>query len=173
MDNSFFKYLQILEILAFFSGFPLIYLLVSFISDRSGKKNGIGNRLYALLPFVYAVIGILFVGLQLKKLYPDFSSSHISAEIQNSFLAIWGVSTLLFFIPVLNKKPVFSLLHSLVFLFVIVYKFYIQLSTSTPDNDVLKNYIRVYTDSIILGAVVLGVLIISYYSVKFFRQKIS
>jgi len=34
MDNSFFSHLQLLELMAFFSGYPLVYAVIIFIDGK-------------------------------------------------------------------------------------------------------------------------------------------
>jgi len=173
MDDSFFRYLQLLEIFAFFTGYPIIYAFVAFLKGNAKSKTTFRNTIFILLPFAYATVGLLYMGLQLKKLYPDFTLAHITAEIHNPFLTIWGLLSLLFWIPVLSKKPIISLFHSLVFFFLLVKNFYLQLISATPDNDFIKNYMRVYSDSIIVNIGVLFSLLIISYIIRFIKKKNS
>lgn len=170
MGENFFKYIQQLEIFAFFSGYPIVYAIAAFI--RGNKlTTGIRNALFILTPFAYAIIGVLYFGLQLKKYYPNYSLAHLAQEIQNPFLTVWAFSSLLFWIPSLNKKPIISLLHGLVFFFVIAKNFYLQFRSPEPDNDVIKNYIRVYSDSILLNSGVLISLLIIYLTIRRIKKK--
>ncbi len=50
MDNSFFSYLQRIELLAFFSGYPLIYTLIVFTAGNQRSKNNFISSLISLLP---------------------------------------------------------------------------------------------------------------------------
>ena len=70
MDDSFFAYLQQLEIMVFFSGYPLVYALVIAAAGKKPATNSIGHKAVSVLPFAYALVGTLFLGFQLKKLYP-------------------------------------------------------------------------------------------------------
>ena len=173
MDDSFFKYLQQLEILAFFSGYPLVYALVAFFKSTARSKSSIRNRLFILLPFAYATVGLLYVGLQLRNLYPDYSIKHITSETQNLFFAIWGLLSLTFWIPAFSKRPVISLFHSLIFFYLLAKNFYLQLTSIVPDNAVLKNYMKVYLDSIFLIAGVLIVLLFIHSGIRLLRKKSS
>src|SRR5687767_9204037 len=167
------SYLQQLEILAFFSGYPLVYAVVAFLRTTAKSGSSIKNSAFILLPFSYTIVGILYLGLQLKNLFPDYSVRHIASQIQIPFFAGWALLSLAFWIPFLSKKPVLSLLHSLVFFYLIVKNFYLQLTSTEPDKHVLSNFMKVYSDSILLNTVVLIVLLIIYRGVKFFRQKAS
>ena len=164
MDNSFFAYLQRLELLAFFSGYPLIYTVIFFIAGNQPLKNSFKSRIVTLLPFAYALIGSLYLGLQLRKLYPDYSIENIHRTIQQPWLMIWGLLSILFWIPALGKKPIFSLLHSLVFFFLLVKDIFSQLSAPYKDN--IRNDMSVYTVSLLLnlGAIALIALLSFLYT---------
>jgi hypothetical protein len=149
MDNSFFGYLQQLELIAFFSAYPLVYAIVNVITGNSKKE--IFVRLPSLLPYTYALVGTLYLGLQLKNLYPDYSFENLRSIVQQPVLTIWALLSLLFWIPALAKKPVISLLHSFVFFFFILKDIFLQLFASSADKNILRNEMRVYTDSLLLN----------------------
>src|SRR5579863_8334717 len=115
MDNGLLSYLQKLELIGFFAGYPLIYAVVVFLGDSIKDKRGIMARVVSLLPFAYALVGVLFLGFQLKKLYPDYSMGHLKQAIQQPFLITWALTSILFWVPALSKKKVLSLVHSLIF----------------------------------------------------------
>ena len=168
MDNSFFEYLQQLELMAFFSGYPLLYVITFFLASHTNIKNNFSRRLVSVLPFAYALIGILYLGYLLKSLYPDYSVKNIKAFVQQPWLISWGLLSILFWIPALAKKKVLSLLHSLVFFFLLVRDLFIQLSASS-DKSIITNDMNVYTNSLLLniGALALIVLL----SFLFFTHK--
>lgn len=157
MDNSFFDYLQKLELFAFFSGYPLVYAVVSFIGNKNRLKTISKKGIDSLLPIGYALIGILFLGFQLKKLFPDYSLHNIVQTMQPPFLIVWGLFSILFFLPALNKKPVLSLVHSLVFFFFLLKDLFLHTFQSSIDKSVIKNDMKIYTDSLLLN---LGVFVI-------------
>lgn len=161
MDNSFFAYLQQIELMAFFSGYPLIYAVTLFIAGNQPLKNNFKSRIVSLLPFAYALVGTLYLGLQLKNLYPDYSIENIKLTMQQPWLIIWGLLSILFWIPALGKKTVLSLIHSLVFFFFLVRDLFLQLSASSADKDIVRNDMKIYTDSLLLnlGAFALIVLL--------------
>ena len=171
MANEMISYLQQLEILAFFSGYPLIYAIVAYLKSTATSKPTIKNSAFNLLPFEYATIGLLYVALQIKNLYPDYSIKHLSSEIQIPFFVCWALSSLVFLTPFFNKKPIVSLLHSLVFFYLIIRNFYLQLISIEPDKNVLTNLRRVYSDSLLLNATIFIVLLIIYYGARFLKQK--
>ena len=169
MDNSFFAYLQQLELMAFFSGYPLIYAVILFFAGNRELRNNFKGKVVTLLPFAYALVGTLYLGLQLKNLYPDYSVEHIKLTIEQPYLILWGLLSVLFWIPALGKKTVLSLIHSLVFFFFLVRDLFLQFSTSYSDKNIVRNDMKIYTISLLLniGAIAITVLV----SLLFNRDK--
>ncbi len=166
MENNLFSYLQLMELMIFFSGYPLLYVLVQAIASKPFIKNTSGYNIHKLVPYAYAMMGLLYLGLQLKNLYPDYSTAHIQSVVLNTWLQAWGLSAVLFFIPFLSKKPIYSLLHSLVFFFFLVRDLYMNI-VQTADRDLLKNDMNIYTYSIALNfaALFICILFVSIFSV--------
>jgi hypothetical protein len=160
MGNSFFEYLQQLELMAFFSGYPLLYAVILFIAGNKRSKNNFKSRMVLALPFAYALIGTLYLGLQLKKLYFNYSSGNVKQMMHLPYLMIWGLLSILFWIPSVSKKKVLSLIHSLVFFFFLLKDIVLQFASSADEN-ILKNDMRIYTISLLLnvGAFVLMLLL--------------
>ena len=151
MDNSFFAYIQQLELMAFFSGYPLIYSVVLYIAGTLRKKNNFKTRMVSLLPYGYALIGTLYLGDQLRNLFPDFSVENIILTMQQTWLIIWGLLSLLFWIPAIGKKKVLTLIHSLVFLFFLGRDLLLQLFTASVNNDIVRNDMKIYGNSLLLN----------------------
>jgi hypothetical protein len=157
MDNSFFAYLERLELLGFFSAYPLLYAVVNVITGNS--KREVLKKLPSLLPYAYALVGLLYLGLQLKNLYPDYSFKNINLSVQQPLLKIWAILSLVFFFSPLAKKPVFSLLHSLIFFFLLLKDLIVQ-SSAGGDRHIIKNDMKIYTDSLLLnlGSIIIVIL---------------
>ena len=68
MGNNFFAYLQQLELMAFFSGYPLLYAIILFFAGNKQPKNNFKNRMVSVLPYAYALIGTLYLGSSIKKI---------------------------------------------------------------------------------------------------------
>ena len=153
MENSFFAYLQQLELMAFFSGYPLLYALIFFVAGNKQSGNNLKKRIISALPYVYPVLGTLYLGLQLKNLYPDYSFENIKQTMQHPGLITWGLLSILFWIPALGKKTFLSLIHSLVFFFFLARDLFLQLTSSSAagDNSVIKNDMNVYSNSLLLN----------------------
>jgi hypothetical protein len=150
MDDNFFTYLQRLEMIAFFSGYPLFYAVILSVAGKKQARNDYKDKAVSLLPYTYALVATLYLGFQLKNLYPDYSIENIQLAMGQPFLETWALLALLFWIPAIAKKPVFSLLHSLVF-FLFLIKDLIVHSSSGGDPHVIKNYMKVYTDSLLVN----------------------
>jgi hypothetical protein len=164
--------MQQLEMLVFFSGYPLVYLLVRFFIRRTPLKNARTRALMSNLPFAYALSGTLYLSLQLKNLYPVYTIENIRHRIQQPYLFAWALMSLLFWIPAIPKKETLSVLHSLVFFLIIVRDLYLELSGSIPDRDILRNDMTLYTISILmnLAAFMLVSLPCYIYSVRKSKQ---
>lgn len=150
MDDSFFIYLDHLVLMGFFSGYLLIYLVVRLIADNNRVRSLFKPDIRSSLPRAYALVGILYLGLLLKDLYPDYSVEHVRSVFQEPFPKIWGLLSILFFIPVLNKKPYFSLLHSLFFFFFLIKDIFLFFFNSA-NQELLKNDMNIYTNSLLLN----------------------
>ncbi|HZX57999.1 MAG TPA: hypothetical protein VFE54_04715 [Mucilaginibacter sp.] len=172
MDNSFLAYLQRLELIGFFSGYPLIYTIALFIAGNQRLKNTFISRIAPLLPFSYALVGTLFLGFELKKLYPDYSVEHIKQAIEHPYLVIWGLLAILFWISALSKKIFFSLLHSLVFFFLIVSDIFMQLNSSA-DSDIVRNDMKVYTSSLFLNLCTLAFLVLISFLFRLSKKRLD
>jgi hypothetical protein len=167
MDNSFFAYIQELELIAFFSGFPLIYVLILLVSESSKLNRDFKNRLTHLLPFGYALAGTLYLGLILRNLHPVYSLENI----QNPYLTCWGILAVLFWIPALSKKSIFSLLHSLIILSVLVINQLTQLVSKSPDINMIRNNMKIYTISLCLNLGTFTCLLLFSFVLNYFRKR--
>ena len=148
--------------MAFFSGYPLIYFIVLSFAGKRSMRSPFKQQMVSLLPFAYALTGTLFLGLQLRNLYPDFSIMHIKTIFQYPLLKTWGLISVLFWIPAFHKKPVISLLHSLVFFYFLTRDILLYLLAASGDKYALQNEMNVYTDSLLLNISTLAGVIIIY-----------
>jgi hypothetical protein len=147
MDDNFLSYVQHLELIAFFSGYPFIYVLAFFVVRNKKINNIFKHKVVSLLPFSYALISTLFVGFQLKKLYPDYSLENM----QQPYLVILGVLAILFWIPALAKNVVLSLIHGLVFFFFLAKDLFLHFSSLTSDDSIVNNDMKIYSLSLLLN----------------------
>jgi hypothetical protein len=160
MDHSFFAYLQQLELMAFFSGYPLVYTITLSIAWNRLASNQFNRQLISLLPFAYALVGTLFLGFQIKKLYPDYSIENLKLTVQQPWLVIWGLLSILFWIPSISKKRVLSLIHSFVFFLFLVRDLFLLIIQPSTDRNIVTNDMKMIIASIVLNLGSLAVLLI-------------
>lgn len=151
MNNDLIAYFERLELMAFFSGYPFIYALVYFISDKIRKSSPVlSGKLIVLLPFAYALTATLFVASSLRDIYPNYTIESITGQFFSSYLRIWGLMAVVFWLPQIGRKHILSLLHSLIFFFLLL-KDLLMNATSSVDNDVIRNDMAIYTDSLLIN----------------------
>lgn len=167
MDNTLIYYIERLQLMGFFAGYPLIYALVNVLAGEQSKKDLFINRVFRQLPLAYALSGMLFLGYVLNSMYPDFSAENILKQL--TFIKIWGLLSILFWIPLFSKKPIISLLHSLVFFLFLVRDLFLHL-TSMIGIDMIKNNMRVFTDSILLNTANLVIIVILMSLISKYRK---
>ncbi|HEY4967604.1 MAG TPA: hypothetical protein VII28_14460 [Puia sp.] len=170
MEGSFFVYLQRLEMLVFFSGYPLVYYGVRWIAGNKPGDGSFGSSLISFLPRAYALLGTLYLGLLLKNAYPDFSASYIKQKLQEPYLVFWGLLSLLFWIPAFTRKPVYSLLHSLVFFFFLAKDISYAFFGLTTDNHAVHNDMNIYTVSILINLISLLFITTIFFLFSHFRK---
>lgn len=164
-------YINQLQLIAFFSGYPLIYILVNFLAITCRKENTLVQRRWIrLLPVAYALVGTLFIGLLLKNISPELSLKNISAGFHSPYLEVWGIMAILFWVPALGKKPVFSLLHSLPFFLLLIKDFILQ-ANSISGRSVIENDMKMYSLSILLNTVSLVVVFGLSYGLNHFHAR--
>ncbi len=171
MGDNFFSYLQQLELMAFFSAYPLLYAIINVIASNS-KKEFI-KKIPFLQPYAYALVGLLYFGLQLKNLYPDYSFENIRSSVQQPLLIIWAFLSLLFWIPALARKPVISMLHSFVFFFFLLRDLFSQLFGSSTDKNILKNEMKVYTDSLLLNLGAFTFIVLLFFLFTRYKKRLN
>lgn len=171
MSETFFTYLHRLESIAFFSGYPLIYTIVFFIAGNKPSANKIKEKIFSLLPFSYAMVGTLYLGLQLKNMYMDRSVESVDYLVQQPWLVGWGILAMIFWIPAIAKKPVVSLLHSFVFFFFLLKDLFFQMPSPANDKSIIRNDMRLYTDSLLLNAAALIIITIAYFLFTRFKRR--
>jgi len=171
MDDSFFAYLQLLELMGFFSGYPLLYAVVLVIGKGHLKENDLRGRMVSLLPFAYALVGTLYLGLQLRNMYPNYSPDAIRSSIYQPWLVTWGLLSILFWIPAIAKKKVLTLLHSLVFFFFLAKDLFLQVSGATSDKNILRNDMKIYTTSLLINLGAFVAIVIIYLVFSFYRNR--
>ena len=128
------------------------------------------KRIFSLLPFSYALVGTLYLGLQLQNMYLDHSVENIDYIGRQPWLVGWGILAMVFWIPAIAKKPALSLLHSFVFFFFVIKDMFFQMPSPADDNSILRNDMKLYTDSLLLNAATLIIITIIYFLFLRFKR---
>ena len=171
MANDIITYIQKLELFGFFSGYCLIYTLIYFLKgENNSKPKLLINRLATLLPYAYALTATLYLGMFIKNISLDFSIQNFQDQFRVPFLEIWALLAVFFWIPLFNKKTVFSLIHSLVFFGFLVHEFFINMN-SPVGKEVIHNYMKVFTDSLFLNLTTLALVTFTYFFLLYFGKK--
>lgn len=155
MGENFFEYIERMELLFFFSGYPLVYSLIYFVHGRAQKnQHPMLMRLVPLLPLAYALSASIFFGFWLREFVIRQQIQNIRADDHISLLKAWGLSAVIFWIPFFNRKPIYSLLHCMVF-FIVFLKELLAGIGSEDGGDIIRNDMRIYTISLALNLVCL------------------
>jgi hypothetical protein len=161
MSENFFVYLEHLELLAFFSGYPLVYAGVHFVAGLNRKTHiQFSSRMQRCLPFAYALMGSIFFLLWIRELIIQSGIKNLAPGFNLSFLKVWALGSSFFWIPALAKKPVYSLLHSLVFFSLLIKDIIASLGSDRANNN-MSNDMKVYTISLVLNVLCLVLIIIA------------
>jgi hypothetical protein len=171
--DSLFRYAQWIELETFFSGYVLVYALIYLIAVNINSTSLIKSRVLPRLPLAYALVATMFWGLQLKNEYPDFTLGNFySPNAGYPWLLAWGALSILFWIPALRKKHVFTLLHSFVFFVLLMRDLYLQTSGAGSDESLRNNDLKIFSASVGLNIVsLLATLTFFYFSRHFKRIK--
>ncbi len=169
MNDSFIFYIERLELLTFFSGYPLVYAFARFIAgDKQNQRNRFASILLYSLPRAYALTGSIFFLLFLKEMIIQSGIPNMAPGFDITPLKIWALLACLFWIPALARKPFYSLLHSMVF-FALFFKDLISGFSAASGKDILSNEMKVYTVSLLLNILcLLTILTISWIFKKIF-----
>jgi len=161
--NNFFAYLQQVELMTFFSGYTLLYAIIILVAGNKKPRNNFKSRIISVLPLSYALVSSLYLGLFLKNLYLSYSAGNVNIDIHHPFLVTWGILAILFWIPLFRKNELLSLMHSLVFFFILVKDLFIQIG-SEVDPNILQNDMKIFTASFLLNLATFILMGIFYFT---------
>ena len=170
MGDSFFFYLHRLELIAFFSGYPLMYATVLLIGGMRRSRTELQKKLVALLPFSYALVGTLYFGFQLMNLYLNNPTDNFREFAQHPFFAVWGLLAMLFWIPALAKRPILSLMHSLVFFILLIRDLFYFRPGPEADSSMVSNDMKLYTYSLFLHIVAFITVTLIYFLLRWYKS---
>jgi hypothetical protein len=166
MNTNFIRYLDQLELLVFFSAYPLLYTVITVLFGN--KQIGNKFKIPALLPCGYALTGIFYLGLQLKNLYPDYSFEYLRGAITP--LKLLALTSLLFWFPLFSRRPLISLLHSLIFFSLLAKDLLLHALEQEVDKETIRNDMKVFTVSLLLNTASLIIIFVFTYLWMFFKK---
>ena len=151
MEISLAAYIQQMELIAFFAGYPLVFILIQVLANARNKPTPLMNRLKQLLPLAYALTGTLYFGLTVKNILATYSFSNNFQLPENPWLAVWALLSLLMWFKLFRRYPIVGLLHSLVFFFLFAKEIYFYAVAQSGKERVLID-MKLYTDSLLINA---------------------
>lgn len=146
--NDFFIYLEKIELIAFYGGFPLFYFVIYFISTELSFRKAWLKKLPQLLPATYAFSTLLFVGMKIDQWIRNHGA-HFNFHNYLFYFQAWAFLGLLFFANYFRTKTVWVILHSIPFVALIIFDF-IAYYQGHLQVELLHNEMRLYTLSTIL-----------------------
>ena len=169
MNDNFFVYLHRLELIAFFSGYPLVYAAVLLIAGNPYNRNEWRKTIVSLLPYSYALVVTLYLVFEIRNLYPDYSFENLKQFTTHPFLVIWAILAILFWIPFFAKRPIWTLLHSLVFFILLINDLFFSKAFSADDKNLIRNDMKLYTASILLNIISIISIAFIYFLFRWLR----
>ena len=162
MLDSFIAYVERLELLTFFSGYPILYALVMSFWGKGQKGNPVINSLPKSLPMAYALVGTIFLLLWLREIYIQSGIKNLEPGFNITPLKVWGLLAIIFWLPALRRIPTYSLVHSLVFFFLFCKDLVLGLG-SREGKDIISNDMKVYTISMVINLISLILVLLTSY----------
>jgi hypothetical protein len=105
-------------------------------------------------------MGSIFFLLWIRELIIQSGIKNLVPGFNLSFLKVWALGSSFFWIPALAKKPVYSLLHSLVFFSLLIKDIIASLGSDRANNN-MSNDMKVYTISLVLNVLCLILILIA------------
>ena len=158
MWNDLSEFASWVELETFFSGYLFVWMIILLVTSLSTKAT-LGKKLLTSLPKAYALVGTFYLALQLKNAYPDFAIKNIFTDTRYTYLKIWAILSICFWIQALNKKTIFSILHNLVYFILMIIAIYINFFSGSYDENMAINNIKILVASIAINVAALLIVI--------------
>lgn len=134
--NDFFIYIERLEFIAFFTGVPLLGIIIFFVI---GKRERGMVLLHTILPITYAMLSVLYLGMKMYQHGLNMGDWLLQGSLLHILLKGWAISASLFFIPAFRKRwKGVSHYHALVF-YGIMLNDLIQANRQVLSAELLRN----------------------------------
>jgi len=147
MQHGFLATFEKYELIAFFSGYAIVYLMVMGLWRKQGIFGIAKDRLIA---YSYSITATLFLGYVLQKLFLGYSNGNGQLIIYRPYFVLFGILAVLFWIPSLSRLKALMLVHSLVFFALIPLDLAAYLIGSA-DREQVRNDMNMLTVSVVLN----------------------
>ncbi len=163
MDENIFAYFELLEVMAFFAGYAIVYALWHVLADIGNNRfSDWARSVLPLLPLSYVLTGLLFLGYLIKGVILVNNQVDGPIHINIPTLHYVGLLSLLFWIPFLKKRAWLSLLHSLFFFSYICIDL-VKYMRNKIGVEILQNDMKVLLDGVLISLFSLACLILLNY----------
>lgn len=164
MDENIFAYFELLEVMAFFAGYAIVYALWHVLADIGNNRfNDWARWVLPLLPLSYVLTGLLFLAYLVKGVILVNNQVDGPLHINIPTLHYVGLLSLLFWIPFLRKRAWLSLLHSLYFFSYICIDL-VKYMGNNVGVEILRNDMKVLLDSVLISFFSLVCLVLLSYA---------
>ena len=134
--TDFFIYIERLELIAFFTGVPLLGIVIFLVI---GKRERGMVLLHTILPITYAILSVLYLGMKMYQHGLDMGDWLLRGSVLHILLKGWAISASFFFIPAFRKRwRGVSHYHGLVF-YGIILNDLIQASRRALSAELIRN----------------------------------
>ncbi|HCS19348.1 MAG TPA: hypothetical protein DIW47_02100 [Bacteroidetes bacterium] len=164
MDENIFAYFELLEVMAFFAGYAILYAFVHVLADLGNIKFKEKIRsIIPLLPLSYVLTGLLFLGYLIKGVLLVNNQADGPIQIHIPLLHYVGLLSLLFWIPFFRKRAWLSLVHSL-FFFSYICLDLVKYLRNKIGVEILQNDMKVLLDGVLISFFSLLCLVLLSYA---------
>lgn len=171
MFAGFSIYIEWIELESFFSGFIVLCLIALIVRRFARLSQKLNDAIFRSLPLAYAIVGTLYLGLQLRNSWEDHSLLPLFPGYQYYFLKSWALIALLCWIPFIRRNVLFAILHSSVYFFVMARDLIIAYTGEYDDSSRTSNDWKIFSVSIGLNLVLTLIILLVSHLLDFLRKR--
>jgi hypothetical protein len=135
----------------FFSGYPLMYVLVYLAHRNKSLHHSTAKFLFSMLPMTYAFVATCFWMLMTCTGKISFVLERIMSTAPSALAILYGFSALLFWLPAFRRKNYWSFLHSLALFMLPFINMLNRISKhKIVDHEYISNLIRIHAAGFII-----------------------
>lgn len=164
--HDLFDYIEKLELVAFFSAYPMVYYIVIYISsDIKWIRSPRIKKLPVYLPRAYALTATLYCAMKINEYLPvRISTFSFDLTSLYFYLKGWAFLGLIFWLPGINTKGKWALIHSIPFIVLIAYDFFNYYNHEIKIETV-HNEMQLYFVSVLINLITLSIVAL-YFSIR-------